>query len=138
MSSFIRNIDRDINPCNGTVTTTVNIVGSIGEGNSFVSQLIDLCNMHQDLDRVSIERYFPLGGLFDRLDNKFGKGGFKIKQVIFNEPATIVIWEDGSKTVVKCGKDDVYDKEKGLALCFMKKALDNKGNYNNVLKEHTK
>ena len=63
---------------------------------------------------------------------------FKIKKVIFNDPATIVLWADGTKTVVKCGKDDVYDKEKGLALCFMKKALDNKGNYNNVLKEHTK
>ena len=63
---------------------------------------------------------------------------FKIKKVIFNNPATIVYWEDGTKTVVKCGEDDVYDKEKGLALCFMKKALDNKGNYNNVLKEHTK
>jgi len=63
---------------------------------------------------------------------------FKIKKVIFNNPATIVYWEDGTKTVVKCGKDDTFDEEKGLALCFMKKALDNKGNYNNVLKEHTK
>ena len=25
-----------------------------------------------------------------------------IKKVIFNPPATIVFWEDGSKTVVKC------------------------------------
>ena len=25
-----------------------------------------------------------------------------IKNVIFNPPATIVFWEDGSKTVVKC------------------------------------
>lgn len=56
------------------------------------------------------------------------------KRVIFNDPATIVIWEDGSKTIVKCQKGDVYDPEKGLALCFMKKALGNKGNFNNVLK----
>lgn len=56
------------------------------------------------------------------------------RKVIFNKPATIVIWEDGSKTVVKCQKGDVYDPEKGLALCFMKKALGNKGNFNNVLK----
>lgn len=56
------------------------------------------------------------------------------KRVIFNDPATIVIWEDGSKTIVKCQKGDVYDPEKGLALCFMKKALGNKGNFSTLLK----
>lgn len=63
---------------------------------------------------------------------------FKIKKVIFNNPATIVYWEDGTKTVVKCGKDDTFDAEKGLALCFMKKALGNKGNFNNTIKEYVK
>ena len=57
------------------------------------------------------------------------------EKVIFNEPATIVICKDGSKTVVKCQKNDEYDPEKGLALCFMKKALGNKGNFNNILKK---
>lgn len=57
------------------------------------------------------------------------------EKVIFNEPATIVIWKDGSKTVVKCQKNDEYDPEKGLALCFMKKALGNKENFNNILKK---
>ena len=56
------------------------------------------------------------------------------KRVIFNAPATIVLWRDGSKTVVTCQKGDQYDPEKGLALCFMKKALGNKGNFNNILK----
>lgn len=63
---------------------------------------------------------------------------FKIKKVIFNNPATIVYWEDGTKTVVKCGKDDTYSEEAGLALCFMKKALGNKGNYNNTFKKYIK
>jgi hypothetical protein len=63
---------------------------------------------------------------------------FKIKEVIFNDPATIVYWEDGTKTVVKCGKNDTFDAEKGLALCFMKKALGNKGNFNNTIKEYVK
>lgn len=56
------------------------------------------------------------------------------EKIIFNKPATIVIWKDGSKTVVKCQKGDKYNPEKGLALCFMKKALGNKGNFNNILK----
>lgn len=63
---------------------------------------------------------------------------FRIKKVIFNNPATIVYWEDGAKTVVKCDEDDYYDKETGLALCFMKKALGNKGNYNDIFKKYIK
>ncbi len=60
---------------------------------------------------------------------------FEIKDVIFNNPATIVLWADGTKTVVKCQEDDVYSEEVGLALCFAKKALGNKSNFNNVFKK---
>lgn len=60
---------------------------------------------------------------------------FEIKDVIFNDPATIVLWADGTKTVVKCQEDDIYDEEVGLALCFAKKALGNKSNFNNVFKK---
>lgn len=48
----------------------------------------------------------------------------KIKKVIFHDPATIVYWSDRSKTVVKCKDGDIYDKEKGLALCISKKFLE--------------
>lgn len=57
-----------------------------------------------------------------------------IKKVIFNNPATIILWSDGSKTVVKSHLDD-YDPEKGLAMAIAKKALGNKGNYYNVFKK---
>lgn len=60
---------------------------------------------------------------------------FIIKDVIFSNPATIVLWEDGTKTVVKCQEGDEYSKEVGLALCFAKKALGNKSNFNNVFKK---
>lgn len=58
-----------------------------------------------------------------------------IEKVIYNDPATIVFWKNGDKTVVKCQPGDTYDPQKGLALCFMKRALGNKGNYNNVFRE---
>ena len=54
---------------------------------------------------------------------------FKIKKVIFNDPATIVFWADGSKTVVKCQPGDTFDKEKGLAMAISKRALGDKGRY---------
>ena len=64
--------------------------------------------------------------------------GNTIKKVIFNDPATIVIWGDGSKTVVKAQKGEKFDKEKGLALCYMKKTLGNQSNFNNVFREWIK
>ena len=57
----------------------------------------------------------------------------KIQDVIFNDPATIIKWTDGTKTVVKAQGDDEYDPEKGLAMAIAKKALGNKGNYNNEI-----
>lgn len=59
-----------------------------------------------------------------------------IKRVIFNNPATIVYWKDGIKTVVKCDPEDVFDPEKGLLLAIAKRYFGNTGHYNDVLREH--
>ena len=61
----------------------------------------------------------------------------RIKKVIFNDPATIVFWKDGTKTVVKCGDGDIFDPEKGLAMAIAKKALGNKGHYFETVKKWT-
>ena len=42
--------------------------------------------------------------------------------MIFNAPATIVFWKDGSKTVVKAQGDE-YDPEKGLAMAISRHYL---------------
>ena len=59
----------------------------------------------------------------------------EIKNVIFNNPATIVFWEDETKTVVKCQDGDEFDPEKGLAMAIAKKAYGNKGSYCNKMKK---
>lgn len=69
----------------------------------------------------------------DNKDNNSEELDFE--DIIINPPATIVKWDDGTKTVVKCQNGDVYDAEKGIALCFMKKMFDNKSYYNEVIKE---
>jgi hypothetical protein len=61
---------------------------------------------------------------------------FAIKRVYFNNPVTVVIWEDGTKTIVRCQEGDVYSKETGLALCIAKKALGNKSNFNDVFHKY--
>lgn len=53
----------------------------------------------------------------------------KIDRVIFNKPATIVFWKDGTKTIVKAQGKEKFDKEKGLAMAIAKKALGNEGKY---------
>jgi hypothetical protein len=57
---------------------------------------------------------------------------FEIEKVYFNNPVTVVLWADGTKTIVRCQEGDTYSKETGLALCFAKKALGNKSNFNDV------
>lgn len=52
-----------------------------------------------------------------------------IKTVIFNDPATIVFWTDGTKTVVKTQENDIFDPEKGLAMAMAKKFLGNNHDY---------
>ena len=59
----------------------------------------------------------------------------KIKDVIFSDPATVVFWDDNTKTVVKTRGGEKYDKEKGLAMAIVKKITGNTGNYYNIFKE---
>ena len=49
-----------------------------------------------------------------------------IDKVIYNPPATIILWNDGTKTMSKCDKEDTYDKATGFVLCVLKKKYGNK------------
>lgn len=59
----------------------------------------------------------------------------EIKKVHFNPPATVVLWADGSKTVVKTQDGEDFDPEKGLAMAIAKKVMGNQGNYYEVFKK---
>ncbi len=126
------------------------------EKNEVCSQLNLKCREHQDqnddvynIDESSIypnmiKPYdlstFYRTGLFTEImerrnnDMKNNHRVPQIKDVIYNDPATIVLWMDGTKTVVKCGDYDIYDPEKGLAMAIAKKALSNQGNYYETFK----
>lgn len=53
--------------------------------------------------------------------------------VIFNGPATIVQWEDGTKTVVKCKDGDYYDPEKGFMMAMLEKMYGSKTKVKKIL-----
>ena len=75
----------------------------------------------------------------------------KVERVIFNGPATVVFWDDGSKTVVKCSecfggchydrsgkapfecKSHLYDRQKGLMAAMLKRLYKNAPD---VIREH--
>ena len=71
----------------------------------------------------------PGGGIsFGKIPEKPQTTLPEIKDVIFNNPATIVFWSDGTKTVVKADNEP-YDPEKGLAMAIAKKVMGNKREY---------
>lgn len=69
---------------------------------------------------------------------KFGMYSVSIRKVIFNNPATVVMWSDGTKTVVKCSPEDTYDMEKGLAMAIVKKMAGNDNRFHKVFKQYPK
>ena len=97
------------------------------------------------------ERYFTIGKVYDVVDGKitndnghtyrscddvieFLSGWYRFKmvdgdssisRVIFNDPATIILWADGTKTIAKTHGDDAFDPEKGFAVACAKKLLGN-------------
>lgn len=75
-------------------------------------------------ERLTVTGKFIHSGMMPRID-----------KVIFNDPATIVFWSDGTKTVVKA-HDEIFDREKGLAMAVSKKVFGNKGRYFNIFKKY--
>lgn len=48
---------------------------------------------------------------------------------------TVALWKGGTKTIVKCQTGDSFDAEKGIAMCFMKRYFNNRGWYNEWMRE---
>ena len=86
------------------------------------STTIEACNLY------TYKIYYPddlmkhkLPGSFVYLDENKDLKEVYIKEVRYHNPATIVFWSDGSKTVSKTHSGDIYSPEAGLVLCILKK-----------------
>lgn len=69
-----------------------------------------------------INKFYGENGMLSKL-NKL-KDSLEVQKIIINEPAMIVFWKDGTKTVVTA-TDEAFDEEKGLAMAYAKKWLGN-------------
>ncbi len=88
-----------------------------------------------DLNAINIQRELDmLIGYNYAMHTGVSSKYFDINNVIFNDPATIVFWGDGTKTVVKC-EYEAFNPEKGLAMAIAKRAFGNQGSYYNIFKK---
>lgn len=93
-------------------------------------------NLYIMAGRANGKTYYTSELIKSMLNSLYGVP--EIEKVIFNDPATIVIWGDGTKTVVKAQNGEPYDPEKGLAMAITKKALGNKREYYHTVKHWVK
>lgn len=58
---------------------------------------------------------------------------YGIKEIIYNDAATIVYWTDGTKTVVKCNENDEYSEYFGFIAAVAKKMYGGTGPINQII-----
>ena len=96
-------------------------------------------NKFKPLSKIPVLRFedgkeFPIRCL--EFTNKcFLDPNLDIDRVIVNGPATVVFWNDGTKTVVKCAEDETWDDEKAIAMAVLKRLYGNKGAYFDLIRK---
>ena len=118
-------------------TGLVNVTNAITSASSPRNYFPSDSPIAKDVTNIDVSTLYPEHRVIARSKAAF-YGVPEIKKVIFNYPATIILWEDGTKTVVKAQNKDQFDKEKGLAMAIVKKALGNEGRYYEIFKKWLK
>ena len=149
MKIRVESVDMELNTAsmiNGPVGSDYTIKVNVDGFDPFFSRRV-----REAIESINNERYIYYGGRgngktsmyydynggFTTWRNEYQKerDKFDIKDVIFNDPATIVLWADGTKTVVKA-ENEPFDPEKGLAMAIAKKALGNSYDYYDTFKKY--
>lgn len=96
-------------------------------GNEYYVERLDQSIEHCSIDFsmkecIHIDAWKPFGGY---IPSAICSPNYLTK-VIFNGPATIVFWEDGTKTIVKCAEGDKNDPKVGLLYAIAKRKFGKK------------
>lgn len=97
---------------------------NIDEGLTYSVDLTGMLKPNVNNTNYSLKcfmKYFRFSGGFNYIDLEGFLRDVYIKNVIYNNPATIINWSDGTKTVSKVHGGDEYNPEVGLILCVLKK-----------------
>lgn len=93
-------------------------------GKAYMPNYYDLEQTPDDFPRINVNATISPWNMLSNYCTKNSSDSLTIKDVIFNPPATIVFWSDGTKTVVKADGEN-YDPEKGIAMAISKKLMGN-------------
>lgn len=119
--------------CNGTINADVELYPGVSAS--------DLITTREMIRRRKVVNRLSRAAAYEQLFSPVNKEktlSMTIKKVIFSPPATIIIWDDNTKTIVKAQEDEPYDPEKGMAMCIAKHIYGDCGSYYNVFSEWLK
>lgn len=61
-----------------------------------------------------------------------------VKSVIFSGDKTIILWDDGTKTIVTCGEGDSFDPYAGFCAAVTKKVFGTTSCVKRIIKQNSK
>ena len=109
--------------------------------NSWLDLLAPIPNYGSNtpIDGIGLKFTVKAEDTMDDKINLFYYSPYEPKKVIFSNPATIVMWRDGTKTVVKCQEGEKFDEYTGFCIAFTKKFLDTNSKIKSIVEnaEHT-
>lgn len=82
------------------------------------------------VQRISKERFMFTNTLENAINSAFGYGTTNIpliKEIFYNEPHTVIKWNDGTTTIVGCAEGEEFSKELGLSVAIAKKYFEDLG-----------
>lgn len=88
-----------------------------------LEQEINNSFLENELDEDEIDNDLNLIRMIEELEEEEQYNYLAFEKIIFNDPATIVIWADGTRTVVKACKEDKFDKGVGLKTALLQRVF---------------
>lgn len=79
--------------------------------------------LENELAEDEIDNDLNLIRMIEELEAEEQYDYLAVEKIIFNNPATIVIWADGTRTVVKACKEDKFDKGVGLKTALLQRVF---------------
>lgn len=109
------------------------IAMGLRSGKTYLTQIGSFKNKYNGFDRVIYQM---------KKERKFMERGtdemkkLDVKKIIFSGPKTIVLWSDGTKTIVSMSKDETkFDPETAFCAAYTKKMFGTNSKIKRIIKE---
>ena len=86
-----------------------------------LKQAKDNSFLEDELAEEELDNDLNLIRMIEELEEEEQNDFLTYEKIIFNDPATVVLWADGTRTVVKACKEDNFNKEVGLKTALLQR-----------------